>query len=307
MDKTFKTRVSTNLENWYSIDSILFNGHARNIIREGSAYREYCVLKAGLLSNLFEYWNHVGYKPKNRVIPNTVKTLQESAVNTAKKSKMLASDMLSKNSVKTSLKNYIISESTSRNITDLDSFQGKIIHEKFMQISLDNCLIGIPLLESESINSTCSFECQILEKAHKMNRDAIVRLALTCEKVDDSGTLQEGFIVHAVGRKYNRDKTDTTYGIKKAVRHSNPLNISNSLRTTMANAARKVSRIGTGRNSDLKIGVLRLKQAVSAGKITSASQYERALADLYKRHGLEPSKAQVGTRNARDVRNARNS
>lgn len=119
------------------------------------------------------------------------------------------------------------------------------------------------------------------------------------KKKDEAG-IERG----RIKRYYNKEIPATGYRIKKGLRHLNPLNIPNSLKTTMARAAKSVARIGTGRNEDFKIGFLRLKQAVSAGKITSASQYERALADLHKRHKLEPSKAQVGSKNARDVRNS---
>jgi hypothetical protein len=183
MDKqTQKAVIAKNLKNWYIIDSILFNANAREVIAEGAVFKEYVALKASLLSNLYEYYQHVNYAPVDSDTPSSVRTLQESAVTEAKKGKSLSADLLSIDKFKAKLKNHIVAESKKHNIKDLSKFQDKIVEERFKQFALDNCLIGLPLLESISPDAKCGFECQILENAHRMMRDNLVRLSLTCRK-----------------------------------------------------------------------------------------------------------------------------
>ena len=183
MDKqTHKAVVTKNLENWYIIDSVLFNAHAREVIKEGKVFKEYVALKASMLSNLYEYWQHVQYTPVENATPTKVKTLQESAVVTARKGKALASELLTRDKFKARLKTHIIQESKRHEIKDLKAFQAKVVEERFKQFALDNCLIGMPLLESKTPDVKCNFECKILEDAHRLMRDNLVRLSMTCKK-----------------------------------------------------------------------------------------------------------------------------
>jgi predicted transposase YbfD/YdcC len=181
-DQTKKAVVAKNLENWYIIDSILFNAHAREVISEGKVFKEYVALKASLLSNLYEYWQHVQYSPVDDSTPTKVRTLQESAVHTAKRGKALASELMSRDAFKNSIKNHILAESKKHEVADISAFQDKLIQEKFKQFSIDNCLIGLPLLESKNPDAKCDFQCKILEEAHKLMRDNLVRLAMTSKK-----------------------------------------------------------------------------------------------------------------------------
>jgi len=181
-EETKKVVTSKILESWYAIDSVLFNNHARNVIKEGKVFEEYTCLKASLLSNLYEYWVRSEYTPVETSIPSTVTELQESAVVYAKKGKMLASTIMTKESVKAKIKNTIVSEAKRRNVKDLSAFSDKIIQEKFLQISLDNILTGLPLLECRKPMVDQDFDVQILESGHKMMRNSLIRLALSAKK-----------------------------------------------------------------------------------------------------------------------------
>jgi hypothetical protein len=180
--QTRKAVVANNLKNWYAIDSILFNEHARNIIKEGKVFQEYVALKASLLSNLYEYWQHAEYSPSDTETPAKVKTLQESAVQYALKGKMLASDIMNRDKFKTQMKSHMLQESKNQKISDIDKYQEKYIQERFMRFAIDNCLIGLPLLESNNPDAKCDFECKILTEGHRKMRDHLVRLAMTCKK-----------------------------------------------------------------------------------------------------------------------------
>jgi len=179
---TRKKVISKLLENWYAIDSVLLNGHARSVIKEGKAFKEYTALKASVLSNLFEYWQKVQYVPTEDV-PSEIKALQESAKQDAIKSKKLAGKLLIKESVKKKLKGIVMTEATKYGIDDINEFGDKVIQEKFLELALDNLMIGIPVLESKKATSKCDVDCKILEDAHRMMRSSLVRIALSAKKI----------------------------------------------------------------------------------------------------------------------------
>jgi len=176
--------ITKNLENWYVVDSLLFNNHARSVIAEGSTFVEYVSLKASMLSNLYEYWNHVKYTPVKPQDIQKERVLQENAVNTAKHAKSLASNMMNKEKTKAMITEMVITEAKKRGVSKTDEISSKIIHEKFMNMAIDNALIGIPLLESRQVENSNDFKGQILEDAHRLMRENLVRLALTCKKKD---------------------------------------------------------------------------------------------------------------------------
>ena len=183
MNKTMRKKViSKLLENWYAVDSILLSGHARQVIKEGKVFKEYTALKASILSNLFEYWEKVQYVP-TKDVPSEIKTLLENAKNSAIKSKQLAGKLLRKESVKKKLKGIVMNEATKFGIGDVHEFGDKVIQEKFLELSLDNLMIGVPILESRNTTSKCDVDCKILEDAHRMMRSSLVRIALSSKKM----------------------------------------------------------------------------------------------------------------------------
>ena len=176
------------LECWYSTDSILFNNHARNIIQEGTVYKEYITLKASLLSNLFEYWCKIGYSPKD-TFPKNEKALMESAVIIASRAKKLAASLIGKESFQKNIQQHIVNESKKHDVKDIVKFTDKLICEKFVRISLDNILIGLPMLESNNVpeKNNIDFSIKMLEEAHKTLRNSIIHLALSSKKVNECG------------------------------------------------------------------------------------------------------------------------
>lgn len=175
--------ISQVLKEWYTVDSILFNDHARNVIREGSVFKEYMVLKANMLSNLFEYYMHVGIKPVGESISD-IKQLQESAVTIARKCKKLSSAMMVKESTQLKIKEKILAEAKALNTDNLEGVADAVIEEKMMQYSLDNALIGLPLLEAVKLDAKCkSIKCKLFEQSHRTYRNSLIHLALGCKKV----------------------------------------------------------------------------------------------------------------------------
>jgi CRISPR/Cas system CSM-associated protein Csm4 (group 5 of RAMP superfamily) len=169
------------LEDWYVIDSILFNDHAKKVIKEAKKFEQYISLKGAFLSSLFEYYNHIKYVPKYEIQPTSVKTLTEAAQKNAIFARKMATNIMAEARVREALKKKIVRE--GRNTSNMDKFADKVIKEKFTQLALDNALIGIPVIEATMKTACDDFTGQMLEDSYKQMRTAIIRLAKTCTKV----------------------------------------------------------------------------------------------------------------------------
>jgi len=172
MKKIDKKPIIENLKHWYVIDSILLNEHASKVFAKGSDYKQYLVLKAALLSNLYEFHRHVGFDPKDKKYSSD-KVLQESAVESAKSGKALAAKMIQRPEFKKHIKEFIVRESVKRKV-DKSEFSRKVISERFMRMALDNVLVGLPLLESANPEKAKDFEGEILEEAYRMMRTSLI-------------------------------------------------------------------------------------------------------------------------------------
>ena len=165
------------LRDWYFIDSVLLNGHAKNVITEDKDYEEYISLKGALLSDLNEFYNYIDYTPQNKKIPNNDKLLQESAVLTAKKSKKLSANMIERKDFKSSLKKQIVKEFNANPKQDVDTLSDRIINERFLKMTMDNILIGIPVIECKNKEKTNDFKGGILEQAYLTVRNDMIQFA----------------------------------------------------------------------------------------------------------------------------------
>jgi len=183
--KIDKKAIVENLRNWYVVDSILLNEHASTAFVKGKDYKQYLALKAALLSNLYEFHQHIGFKPQSEIASND-KLLQESAVSIAKVGKATAAKMIQQPEFKSFIKEFIVKESTRRNISNRDQFSGKVIAERFMRMSLDNVLIGLPLLESTTPEKAKDFQGEILEEAYRMMRTSLIHHVKTSALVTEA-------------------------------------------------------------------------------------------------------------------------
>lgn len=164
-------------KNWYFIDSILLNDHAKKAITDKKDYKEYLSLKSALLSNLNEFYNYIDYKPDHKDNPSTYKNIQESATIKAKNSKKLTARMLEQTDIMKSVKT-IIKENFNKNPNqNLKDLSDKVITERFLKMCLDNELIGIPLLRSSNSDKTSDFKSEILEQAYIAIRSDMIKIA----------------------------------------------------------------------------------------------------------------------------------
>jgi len=180
MTKSKRHVINKLLEAWYTIDSILLNGHARHIIQDQKVFEDYIATKGALLSNLAEYYDRIKYSP-NKSAKNLAE-MKSNAVLSAKSAKKVAAVVLERQSTKDRIKKTIVNESVKYGVKNVSVLSDKIVQEKFLQAAIDNSLIGVALLESRNLKDKCGPDCTILEDAHKTIRSHLVRLAISCKK-----------------------------------------------------------------------------------------------------------------------------
>lgn len=180
MSETTRKSVTTKiLESWYTIDEILFGQDAKLVITESDTFKDYVTIKSSMLTNLFEYYDVIGYTPKNNKPVTNVNMLTESSKVISETCKKISSKVLNTEMIKKDITAAIVSESKKCPKCDSSKLADAIIHEKFIQLTMDNALIGVPLMESKHVDNASNFRAKILQESHKIMRDSLIRLALT--------------------------------------------------------------------------------------------------------------------------------
>jgi hypothetical protein len=184
--------VTELLRAWYFIDSVLLNDHAKKCIIEDKDYEEYISLKAALLSDLYEFYNYIGYTPKDKKIPLNDKQIQENAVLTAKKSKKISSRMLERDDIKSYLRKKILQEFDRKPKQDIIQLSDCFINERFLKMTLDNILVGVPVIECSNTYKVSDFKGGILEQAYLTVRNEMVQIAKKYNPVLKKNLIIEG-------------------------------------------------------------------------------------------------------------------
>lgn len=169
--------ITEMIKHWYFIDSVLLNGHAKDVIKEERDYEEYVSLKAALLSDVTEFYKYIEYTPADKTIPKNSKMLQESAVACARKSKKVAATMIERQDFRNHIKNSIIKEFKKNSKQDINTVSDNIINERFLKMSLDNVLIGAPVITCENKERVNDFKSGILEQAYLTIRNDMINIA----------------------------------------------------------------------------------------------------------------------------------
>ena len=164
------------LQNWYFIDSVLLNDHAKYAIKESKDFEEYISLKAALMSDLQEFYNHIGYKPKNDV-PENHRQLQESARKLAIQSKSVSARMLENKDMMLHMKKVIREQFEKQPKTDFTELSDYVINERFLKMCLDNILVGKPMLTCENQDKVSDFKGEILEQGYLTIRSDLIKIA----------------------------------------------------------------------------------------------------------------------------------
>ena len=165
------------LKNWYFIDSVLLNDHAKYCITDDKDYDEYISLKAALLSDLYEFYVHIGHSPEIKV-PRNHRKLQELAVHEAKKTKFISARMIESPQFKSHMAKLIKEKFNVTPDRDFDSISEQVIQTRFSKMCLDNVLVGAPIIRCNNKNNINDFKGQMLEQAYLTVRSELVKIAL---------------------------------------------------------------------------------------------------------------------------------
>ena len=182
-----KVLIKEVLKYWYFIDSVLLNGHAKKVITDQKDYNEYISVKGALLNNLYELYKYIEYNPKDIEIPKNDKILQEQAVQLAKRSKSISANMIQDKKFVDHMKKIIIKESQNSKIDNIRLVTENIINIRFLKMSLDNMLVGVPLIEAH--NPIKDFKSEILEETYLMMRSNLIEIS---KKYNKDFFLNEG-------------------------------------------------------------------------------------------------------------------
>jgi hypothetical protein len=177
------------LRNWYFVDSVLLNDHSKHCITDNKDYQEYISLKAAMISDLYEFYNYIGYCPKINSLPQDHRQIQEMAVKAAKKTKSVSARMIESKSFKDHMRSVILKEFKNTKSSDVKSISDRIINERFLKISLDNMLLGVPIIECTKQNKISDFKGQLLEQAYLTIRSEMLKIA----KKYNTSFFQEGW------------------------------------------------------------------------------------------------------------------
>ena len=177
MNKNKNLLITEMLRNWYFIDSVLLCEHAKKCITDDKDYQEYISLKAALMSDLYEFYSYIDYIPKTNKLPSNSVQLQEQAVQLARKSKAISAKMIESQDFKNHLKNVIINEFKKNSKRNVNAISDTVINERFLKMTLDNMLIGVPIIECANKEKIDDFRGGLLEQAYLTVRSELVQIS----------------------------------------------------------------------------------------------------------------------------------
>ena len=112
MNYSSKKLISENLENWFTMDHILFGGIPKSYMPK-TVYEGYLQLKKTYLSSLYEMYNFMGYKSKYIECPKNTEDIQLNALKSIREARQISARRLVQESKKLSK---LLKESKKENL-----------------------------------------------------------------------------------------------------------------------------------------------------------------------------------------------
>lgn len=170
MNKAAKSEV---LKHWFGIDKVLFDGPAKEVLGE-EELAQYFSTKGALLSNLFEIYKKVNYKPENnfKTVAEMVKYANEMAIDSKKK----ANDILSETSVLNLVKEEIKEMGSTEGLTE-EQVAKYVVLKRRNATALDSMLFeSLASLGGKDVLN--DWQGKVLVDAHKSLRDSLIDISL---------------------------------------------------------------------------------------------------------------------------------
>ena len=182
LNKETKIRI---LENFYSIDYVLFGKPLKNIelkedceVCNAALIEEYVATKGALLSTIIEMYKLIDHNPEIIQEKVNVKQLNEMAIKSAKTARKNALSLLDTPRGKTSIKNRLVESLTENKKVDLEEEVKTRIKEKAFSLAIDNLLVSRAINESTNYKELDSWTGKIIEDAYKILRDSLIETSL---------------------------------------------------------------------------------------------------------------------------------
>ncbi len=176
MKKKETSLVIETLQDWYFIDSVLLNDHAKYAINETSDYDEYLSVKTALLSDLQEFYRYIDYTPQ-KALPENHLQIQEAGKILAVRTKAVSARMLEHEDMMNHMKSVIKEHMETHQNTDFNKLSESVINERFLKMCLDNILIAQPMLECKNQNKLDDFKSKIYEQSYLTLRSDLIKVA----------------------------------------------------------------------------------------------------------------------------------
>lgn len=182
LSKETKIRI---LENFYSIDYVLFGKPLKNVelkedcdVCNAALIEEYVATKGALLSTIIEMYKLIEHSPDVIDEKINVKQLNEMAVSSAKVARKNALSLLETPRGKASIKERLVESLTENKKVDLVEEVSTRIKEKAFSLAIDNLLVSRAINESKNYKELDSWTGKIIEDAYKILRDSLVETCL---------------------------------------------------------------------------------------------------------------------------------
>ncbi len=182
LSKETKIRI---LENFYSIDYVLFGKPLKNIelkedceVCNAALVEEYVATKGALLSTIIEMYKLIGHNPEAIQEKFNVKQLNEMAIDSAKTARKNALSLLDTPRGKASIKDRLVESLTENKKVDLEEEVKTRIKEKAFSLAIDNLLVSRAISESTNYKELDSWTGKIIEDAYKILRDSLIETSL---------------------------------------------------------------------------------------------------------------------------------
>lgn len=167
-----KARKSEILKHWFGIDSILFD-NAKNKLNEEN-YEQYISTKGAFLSNLFEIYNKLGYKPQSKC--KSIKCLVENGKTSAIESKTRANSLMENKTVLNSVRKELQEMGTTEKL-GVQQVAKYVIQTRRNAIALDSMLLE-SILKEKGKGTLNNWKGKVLLDAHKTLRDSLIEISL---------------------------------------------------------------------------------------------------------------------------------
>ena len=172
--ETNKGRKTVILENWFTVDQILFGRPAKEVLSEDKM-NQYLTSKGAFLSNLYEIYSRLGYSPELDF--DKISDMVESARNVAKEAMVKAKDYIQHASVSKLVKEEIQNTSKLEGLKE-EQVAKFVVLKRMNAVAIDSALLESVVSESPNKDQIADWQGKVLIDAHKTLRDNLIDITM---------------------------------------------------------------------------------------------------------------------------------